>query len=481
MALGVAGIAWIAISAILLEFDQASVTTVGVLVGFCRVRGGAERRHRGRATQALESRALHGMALGLRDLRGAVLGAAIASFISPEDTSVGLADMLGFLFLLVGLLVDRPASGEADQRALVVGLISGILMTILGFWTAGQFWIDKAYLLLVFAGIWALMEGIVDVVRAFEIREVHKDGRAAVQLIAGRPERLHGRGMTPPRRTGWKAADLPRMPVLFVNPRSGGGAAARARAAERAQEQGIEAVELGGDQELGGLVDQAVAGGADALGMAGGDGSLAVALPPLPRRTAFHPRTRGRVTTSLETSVWPGRPAGALCAFGDGVEGRIDLWEANGRSFLNLVSLGVYGEAVRRSGVPRCEGTHAARNCSRRPRSESSGARAQPRGRSRRAAPHSVIVLVSNNPYTLGADRWRAVLAWSLTADVSESSSSTRCPGTGIRRGGRGTCAPLRCDAPSTMHAGVDGEAMELALLLRFSIRLARRSGQGAA
>ena len=47
-------------------------------------------------------------------------------------------------------------------------------MTILAFWTAGQFFIDKAYLLLVFAGIWALMEGIVDVVRAFEIREVNK-------------------------------------------------------------------------------------------------------------------------------------------------------------------------------------------------------------------------------------------------------------------------------------------------------------------
>lgn len=49
-------------------------------------------------------------------------------------------------------------------------LISGILMTALAFWTGGQFFIDKAYLLLVFAGIWALMEGIVAVVRAFEIR-----------------------------------------------------------------------------------------------------------------------------------------------------------------------------------------------------------------------------------------------------------------------------------------------------------------------
>jgi uncharacterized membrane protein HdeD (DUF308 family) len=54
-------------------------------------------------------------------------------------------------------------------------LISGVLMTILAFWTAGQFLVEKAYLLLVFAGIWALMEGITDIVRAFEIRELHEE------------------------------------------------------------------------------------------------------------------------------------------------------------------------------------------------------------------------------------------------------------------------------------------------------------------
>ena len=41
-----------------------------------------------------------------------------------------------------------------------MGLISGILMTALAFWTSGQFFIHKAYVLLVFAGIWALMQGI---------------------------------------------------------------------------------------------------------------------------------------------------------------------------------------------------------------------------------------------------------------------------------------------------------------------------------
>jgi uncharacterized membrane protein HdeD (DUF308 family) len=43
---------------------------------------------------------------------------------------------------------------------------------ILAFWTSGQFFIEKAYTLLVFAGIWALMHGISDIVRAFQLRRL---------------------------------------------------------------------------------------------------------------------------------------------------------------------------------------------------------------------------------------------------------------------------------------------------------------------
>ena len=43
-------------------------------------------------------------------------------------------------------------------------------MILLAFWTSGQFFIERAYTLLVFAGIWALMQGITDIIRAFQIR-----------------------------------------------------------------------------------------------------------------------------------------------------------------------------------------------------------------------------------------------------------------------------------------------------------------------
>ena len=97
-------------------------------------------------------------------------------FVNPVDTFAGLADMLGFLFLLVGLwwmiqsFLERPVN-----PMWWLNLISGILMTGIGFWASGQLFATKAYTLLVFAGIWALMQGINDIVRAFEVRRVHKD------------------------------------------------------------------------------------------------------------------------------------------------------------------------------------------------------------------------------------------------------------------------------------------------------------------
>ena len=70
-------------------------------------------------------------------------------------------------------------------------------------------------------------------------------------------------------RPGWPSSDPPQRPVLFVNPRSGGGKAARAEVAERARERGIETVIFAPGQSLEALAGDAVANGADALGVAG--------------------------------------------------------------------------------------------------------------------------------------------------------------------------------------------------------------------
>ena len=147
---------------------------------------------------------------------------------------------------------------------------------------------------------------------------------------------------------GWRHAKPLQRAVLFVNPKSGGGRAARARAGERARERGVEVVTLTAGQSLAALVDDAVDRGADALGMAGGDGSLApVASAAIARGLPFVCIPAGtRNHFALDLGVDRGDLLGALDAFTDGIERTIDVGELNGRIFLNNVSLGIYADAV---------------------------------------------------------------------------------------------------------------------------------------
>jgi diacylglycerol kinase family enzyme len=142
----------------------------------------------------------------------------------------------------------------------------------------------------------------------------------------------------------------PRHPVLFVNLKSGGGKAQRAGLVERARERGIEAVALRPGDDLATLVEAAVAAGADALGVAGGDGSLAVvAAVAAARDLPFVCVPAGtRNHFARDVGAAPNDVVGALDAFGEASERTIDTGSVNECPFLNNVSLGVYGEAVRR-------------------------------------------------------------------------------------------------------------------------------------
>src|SRR6201981_1753463 len=150
-------------------------------------------------------------------------------------------------------------------------------------------------------------------------------------------------------RYGWRPADPARRPVLFVNPRAGDGKAARAGLAERARDKGIEVVVLASGQDLAALAREAVAAGAGALGMAGGDGSLTtVAAVAAAHGIPFVCVPAGtRNHFALDVGVDRHDVTGALDAFTDGVERQIDMAEGNGRTFLNNASLGIYGEAGR--------------------------------------------------------------------------------------------------------------------------------------
>ena len=163
----VIGVAWIIAALVILQFDQASVTTVGVIIGI--MFWGAAGQNFAIGSVAERMRWLY-------YIFGVLFAAAgVIAFISPENTFAAIADILGFLFFLVGAfwLIQAFATREVNELWWF-GLIGGILMVILAFWTGGQFFIHKTYVLLVFAGIWALMQGVTEIVRAFQIRKLNQ-------------------------------------------------------------------------------------------------------------------------------------------------------------------------------------------------------------------------------------------------------------------------------------------------------------------
>jgi len=157
--------AWLFGSLVILQFDQASVTTVGVVIGCMFVITGAQNVFLGMIAERV--RWLY-IAMGV-----IFLAVGVACFFQPVKTFAGVADILGFLLMLVGVWWAVEALVlRAEHPLWWVKLLAGLAMNVLAFWTAGQFFIDKAYLLLVIAGIWALLNGLGDIARAFALRSL---------------------------------------------------------------------------------------------------------------------------------------------------------------------------------------------------------------------------------------------------------------------------------------------------------------------
>lgn len=144
----------------------------------------------------------------------------------------------------------------------------------------------------------------------------------------------------------------PERPVVIYNPKSGGGKAVTLDLAEEARKRAITPIALQPGDDLEQVVRQALERGADALAAAGGDGTQAIvaaiaaevnvpyACIPAGTRNHF----------ALDLGVDRDDVVGALDAFVDGGEKRVDLATVNGKVFVNNVSLGLYAEAVQRRG-----------------------------------------------------------------------------------------------------------------------------------
>jgi diacylglycerol kinase family enzyme len=136
--------------------------------------------------------------------------------------------------------------------------------------------------------------------------------------------------------------------VLVINPRSGNGKADRVGLAAEATRRGITTITLSPGDDLRSVVEDAVAAGADVVGMAGGDGSQGVVAAVASARDVAHvcvpAGTRNHF--ALDLGLDRDDVVGALDAFTDAVERRVDLATVNDRVFVNNVSLGVYADVV---------------------------------------------------------------------------------------------------------------------------------------
>jgi len=270
-------------------------------------------------------------------------------------------------------------------------------------------------------------------------------------------------------------AEPPRHPVLFVNPRSGDGRAGRVGLAEEAERRGLETVVLKPGEDLEVLVRDAVGRGADALAMAGGDGSQAlVATIAAEHDLAYACIPSGtRNHFALDLGVDREDVVGALEALFDGGERYVDLGEVNGRVFVNNVSLGVYAEAVSQDQYREAKLRTLLETLT-----ETLGPEAEPtelRWRDPEGAEQSsqALILVSNNVYALGpqvGSGTRPRLDEGVLGIVDfhppaagEAASAARWR--------QLAAAELEIEADSPIPIGVDGESLLLEPPLRFRIR----------
>jgi diacylglycerol kinase family enzyme len=136
--------------------------------------------------------------------------------------------------------------------------------------------------------------------------------------------------------------------MLIINPNSGGGKAERFNLPEEARRRNIEPLLLGRDDDLYELAERAVARGADVIGMAGGDGSQALVASVAMKHDVAHVCVPAGTRNHFAADLGLDRKdvVGALDAFTDGIERRVDLASINERIFVNNASLGVYAQVV---------------------------------------------------------------------------------------------------------------------------------------
>jgi uncharacterized membrane protein HdeD (DUF308 family) len=158
----VTGSLWLVFALLVFQFDATSVNAIAILLGaVCMAAALAE---------LVVMASVHG---GVRiwhavlALLFAVIG--VIAFVHPQDSFRVLSTLFAFFLLLRGMFDLVVALLAHGLPLWWVGLVTGSAQILLAFWAAGDFG-HKAFLIVVWVGATALAQGVVQIVRAFQLK-----------------------------------------------------------------------------------------------------------------------------------------------------------------------------------------------------------------------------------------------------------------------------------------------------------------------
>ena len=254
---------------------------------------------------------------------------------------------LSFLLVGVAIVILAVFAGLKSLTMLAVGLAAAAVSLAAAFLFLSQRGIRRWLSLVVFV----LAPVAVIVVFAFRDLLWVAVASAVAWLLATVTARWALAGDPADWRMPEHPAEPPaRHPYLIMNPKSGGGKVEKFDLKRKAEDLGAEVFLIGGPEpvDVAQVAREAVAQGADLLGVAGGDGTQAlVAGVAAEHGLPFLVISAGtRNHFALDLGLDREDPAACLGALSDGVELRVDLGMINGQVFVNNASFGAYAEVV---------------------------------------------------------------------------------------------------------------------------------------